>query len=472
MVVRIYVFILLCILSAMGQSYATPNFDIRLTKNKIEYGKYTNLILTSNSSTPSLRTINLSTLNDNFFVSADADINTTNNKQQWYIQLYPRHTGELTIPALYYGQNTSAAIPLKVVPATDSKTGNTLTIDSSTSVQTAWVNQQILITVSIRSKNKYIVLDKTSPILATGRLQPLPTDSDTLLSYGRDKSKLNTHHTTGWVYFPTQPGKHSLDLPAIHYKSDGVITHKFHLPIQKLLIKPMPLYVPTNFPVGSFSLQGETTSLILLTDKLQHVGLTLNAEGISKQQLPRIENYLHSQHDLQLYPATTKLTQTSDPGGLKSRAIIQIPFKASGTGIYQFADIRLQYFEPLSGKIRTLHYQWPKLFFISPWLLTLIGLFILLLLAYISWILFRYAKQYHRRQQILQQARKDLVNANTPGEIKSALMLMSLAEDGIGNTTLQCWHKNKNVDIELLSQALYRRTGYDIQALKQTYLKY
>ena len=469
---RIYFFILLCVLSVFGQSYATANFDVRLTKNNIEYGKHTNLILSSNSSTPSLSTINFSVLNENFFVSAGADIITTNNRQEFHIQLYPRHTGEFTIPALNYAQHTSEAIPLMVVPAIDSKTGNTLTIASSTSVQTAWINQQVLITVSIRSKNKYIVLDKISPILATGRLLPLPTDSDVLLNVGQDPSPLTTHHTTGWAYFPTQPGRHSIELPAIQYKSDGVITHRFYLPIQNITVKPLPLYVPTNFPVGTFSLHGDTKSLILLTDKLQHIGLALIAEGISKNQLPRIENYLRSQQGLQLYPATNKLVQASNLAGITSQAKMEIPFKSNGTGIYQFADIRLQYFEPVSGKIRTLHYQWPTLFFISPWLLTLISLLVLLLLTYISSILYRYAKQYIRKYQILKQARQDIINAKTPIEIKSAIMLMSLAEDGIGNTTLQCWRRNKNVDIEPLSQALYRRSNSDIQDLKQAYLKF
>lgn len=470
MVGRTYVFILLGMLITMGQCHAVTNFMVKLTKTQIEYGKSTSLILMSHHSTPSLRTINLSALNHNFYVSAETEINLDKQGQQWRIHLYPRQTGEITIPVLNYGENTSSAIQLTVVPAIDLKTGNTLTIDTTMSAQTAWVNQQTLITVSIQTKNKHIVLENTSPILVTGWLQPLSTYSETRLTDGQNQALEITRHSTGWIYFPTLPGTHSLDLPPIQYKSDGVITHKFYLPVQQPAVKALPLYVPANFPVGELSLHAEPSSNFYLTGRLQNIDFTLNGSGIAKHLLPRIENYLRSQADLQLYPATTRMLQTADLDGLKSQAKLQIPFKASGTGLYQLDDIHLQYFEPKSGKIRTLHYQWPTLVFISPWLLTLISIFFMVVLAYILRWLFKYLIKKFRQQKIKRQARYELLKARTPEELKNAIVLMSVATDGARNTTLQCWHKNASIDIDPLNQALYRRATYDIKKLKQPYL--
>ena len=465
MVRSLYLFILLLILAGPGQAFAASVFTAKLSKTTIELGKYTHLILTSTTLLPSLRSVNLSVLEDQFYVDASADINTLNQKQYWRIRLYPRRRGKLTLPALHYAQFTSAAKQVNVKPAMDAETGQSLNIESSMSAKTALVNQQVLVPLSVLTKEQHVVLETTTPALASGTLHRLKPWSVVSGDAGL------IHHNIGWAYFPTKPGAQTLPLPAVNYKRDGVITHRFYLPVQKLLVRPLPLYVPSNFPVGKLSLQVTPSSLVLLSGRLRTINVTLQAEAILLSQLPHLENYLQTTSGLQLYPASITSGQTAGPDGIKSEVHLQIPVKAAHTGLYQLKDINLQYFEPLSGKIKTLHYQWPTLFFISPWLLSMLGLLLMLLLAFGLLRLYHFARQRLYLYQCWQRARQRLLAATTPQEIKSAIMLMSRAEQGIDNTTLQRWPGLKDIDIEPLSQALYCQRHYDVQQLKKPYLQ-
>ena len=159
MVRSLYLFILLLILAGPGQAFAASVFTAKLSKTTIELGKYTHLILTSTTLLPSLRSVNLSVLEDQFYVDASADINTLNQKQYWRIRLYPRRRGKLTLPALHYAQFTSAAKQVNVKPAMDAETGQSLNIESSMSAKTALVNQQVLVTLSVLTKEQHVVLE-------------------------------------------------------------------------------------------------------------------------------------------------------------------------------------------------------------------------------------------------------------------------------------------------------------------------
>jgi len=463
MVVKLIMLTLLGFLSSVSQAYASVDFQVELSKSTVEYGKSVNLIISSRTLQPSLQTIDLSALKKEFFISTRKNPHTDTHRQQWNIQLYPRRTGNLIIPALTYSGNTSAIQRLTSKSAVDPDTGNTLSLESSISSRNPWVNQQVLINIIITTKNKYIVVEKATSNLATGQLLSLSTQ--------KHQASNIVQHKTGWAYFPIKSGKQLIELPPLLYKSDGVITHRFYLPLQQLTIQALPLYVPDNFPIGKLSIHAEATPLFFLSNTLQNRRITLKARGISKQQLPRIQNYFRSQAGLLLYPPTVSLKQSSDHSGLTSLASLEIPFKASSTGIYRLDDIRLQYFEPVSGRIQTLSYHWPKMFFINPWLLAFIVIFLLLAIGYYFIILFRFLKQVYIKRTALKIARHDLLNAKTPEEIKSAIILISQAENGISNTTLQRWKKNKQIDIEPLSQALYRKSSYDLAELKQAYLK-
>ena len=463
MVVRLIMLTLLGFLSSVSQTYASADFQVQLSKNTVEYGKSVNLIISSRTLQPSLKTIDLSVLNKDFFFSPNSELVKDKHQQQWIIRLFPRRTGKMIITALIFLESSSSIIHLNSTTAVDPNTGNILSLESSISTPTAWTNQQVLFRTTIATKNKYIVVEKDSSSLTTGQLLSLSTQ--------KQHSHNLTRHITGWAYFPSESGRQSLDLPPILYKSDGVTTHMFYLPLQQITIKPLPLYVPDNFPIGVLSITADAAPLFFLSNTLQNIKIALNAQGISKQQLPRIQNYFRSQADLQLYPPTVSLEQSSGHSGLLSHATLEIPFKASSTGIYQLEDIRLQYFEPVSGRIQTLHYHWPRMIFINPWLLAFVIILLLLAFGYSTKMLYVYLNRIYNKQMTLKIARENLFNAKTPEQMKSAIMLMSQADNGIGNTTLQCWKENKQIDIEPLSQALYRKSSYVLAELKQTYLK-
>lgn len=455
------------LLLAASQSNAAAILTARLSTHEIELGKFVNLTLQYNQAAPALNSIDLSQLQAQFFIDPSAELTTTDQQQQWQLRLYPRRNGLLRIPTLTHGQANSTPLVLTVKSAIDHKTGHQLRIESSVSSLKPWLNQQVLLTLSVISKDKHIILHTTAPDMPRGRLYALPLQTELEKTGGEEVAR----HSIGWSYFPSQAGEHLFELPPVRYRRDGVDTHVFYLPRQKFQVQPLPLYVPRNLPVGRFSLQVATPASLMLTGRLQYLTLTLRGQGIQQTQLPPLQHHLQSQAGLSLYPADIRSEQTATAAGLISQAQLQIPFKAQATGIRQLMDINLSYFDDQDGKIKTLAYHWPRLFFIKPWLLGILGSIVVFICLYGLRRLLTFSLYHLQRYRTRRQAIQCLLAATNPRQIKQAIMLLNSLETGTCNTTLLRWQQTNDVDIEPLSQALYQQAGHDMQQLKQHYLR-
>ncbi len=455
----------LSLLIGLSANSTAATFNVLLVKSQVELGKYVYLMLSSDQTSPSLHSVDLRSLQGNFFVDSTADIVTRQQGQHWKLRLYPRQTGHLRVAPLTFAGIRSHYQSLDVDPAIDSVTGQQLTIETSISERTAWLRQQVLLKLSVLSRDQHVVLETSSPPLPTGELHRFETVTQAT------KTVDLRRHTIGWAYFPTRIGKQTLQLPPIYYKRDGVITHRFYFPIQHLQVMPLPLYVPANFVVGRLSLQVMPYTHFLLNHRLHTINIRLHAAGVLQQGLPQLENYLHSTSALHLYPVSTNLQQTSTNTGLNSQVDIQLPIRSDSNGLSRLDDIELQYFEPGSGKLQTLRYHWSPIFFISPWLLVLGGLLILPPLVYGIMKLLFIINGYWRRYRDWHLARQQLLAATTPQEVRVAVLQMCRAEFGIGNKTLKQYSVYTGIDCEPLNRALYGRSGIDIQFLKQVYLQ-
>ncbi|MFO7602907.1 MAG: hypothetical protein R6X06_03725 [Gammaproteobacteria bacterium] len=464
MVMRHWLMLACCLCVCTSPVLAAATFTARLSNDVIEQGKFTRLLLTTQGHASPLRAINLAPLEDHFHVDSSMETIRTAAGQQWQLRLYPRQQGRLRVPALQYGATRSQELWLEVTPAVDVKSGHRFDIHADISTHSAWPGQEVIVQVVLSSKDSHVVLESRDAEFAHGQLRHLNTVSET------PAGGAPTRHTSGWVYWPTQTGAPLLELPPLRYIRDGVETHRFYLPRYALHIKPLPLYVPDNIAVGRLGVRTVSSPVFGLSQRLQQLEITLEAEGMRAAQRPRLEHYVSSQAGLEFYPATARSTEELSQTGLSSETRLQLPFRVTRTGMYQPEPVRLAYFDPHSGRLRNLEFEWPVFIFISPWLLTLLMLLGSVAVFYGVRRVWRSGVQALRRYQTRRRARRALLAATTPAEIRAALLLLSRLEDGRANTTLRRWHARRAIDIEPLNQALYGRAHYDMQILRQPYL--
>lgn len=464
MVKPLFLTVLMAYVLSATPCFASVQVSAQLSSNVVEMGKPVTLILSTPETMPLLSTINLNELEKNFYV--DRGTTTPVQPQQLQLHLYPRRPGKLRLPPLSYKDAHTKALVLNVSAGHDAKTNSHFKTEFLSSTTQAWIHQEVIYKFSIVTRDSHVVLQSKTPHLVHGSLHQLPVHSEPILHGDQNLIR----HTLSWSYLPTRIGTHHIELPSVRYVRDGIVTHVFYHPQQNIEIQPLPLYVPGNISVGKLSLKINDLPYFMLTGKLYHLTLELHGSGIRQGQLPQLENYLHSQSGLKLYPVSTHHSYTSTPQGLKSQSLLHLPIKADSSGFYSLNNIDLSYFEPNAGKINTLSYHWPGVIFISPSVLGLAGLLLSVFLIHYIGKLTGYIRYLYKRRKIYQQARYHLHEAKTPHQIKQAVMLINLLHDCTDNTTLQHWHYRKMVDIRPLTQALYGEANYDIELLKQPYL--
>ncbi|OOZ38164.1 hypothetical protein BOW52_09155 [Solemya elarraichensis gill symbiont] len=314
------------------------------------------------------------------------------------------------------------------------------------------------------SSDQYLLLQTTAPVEKNGQLDLL----DVKKSVAEDASK--TRYTIGWAYYPARAGEHRIEFPSIQLTSGGSKTHRFYLPVKSISVKPLPVYIPSNMPVGKLDIEMKPVPVFFITNRLEYIGAQLKTHGVLSELVPKIENNLQSQTNLQVYPAAIQMTRSDGTGRTGNLVDINVPIKAKTTGIYQLDDIEIKYFEPTSGKIETLTYQWPKMLFISTWLIVLLSVIFLLLVVYLLKYSFKYLSAKRSRSRQLKAVRNSLVSARTVQELKKGLDLLAELELGKRNASLKSWHDKNDLEYEPLGKALYNASSEDIDSIKTLYL--
>jgi hypothetical protein len=406
---------------------------LSMQQHHIQWGQALHAKLIAQGEATELSQIDLTTLAEDFTVIAsDVHEDTAANVQSMNLELYPRRVGELHIPALNLADLKSQQQTVKVSNAMIH--GTPLVVDFKVSAQQVWQRQQVLVTVEIKSPDRFFNIEADP--FDTGSFEVRPFVSDrTPIEAGL--SDPDTHYRSsvqaGWALFPLLGGEFLLEPPMIRYVEGGTTKRRFYLPRIAIQVRPLPAYIPPNMPVAKVNVTSEVMSDGLLrTGNIAYWNITLSADGTLAYWMPPVLRYLNSSSGIEYLPAKSRPVLHIDAGGAHALVAHEVPFKARRIGSVNLPPLKIQYFDPESGRIETVLHHPPTAF---AWSVPVFVLIILLLLVILvrgrKRIIVRYSRFMQKRVAL------DRLQCATSGQdILMSLRQLAAAEGWPANITL------------------------------------
>lgn len=404
-----------------------------------------------------LRHIDLAALRRNFGVVADdvqRESKTTAKIESRTLHLYPRRTGNLSIPALTLGDRHSRPHHLQVTPAVFG--GGPIHVRTRISTRTPWQRQQVVVEMTVSSRDPFFGVKTELPEVPGFEVLAMPPRHNQT----RIDGKRYTVQHVGWVLFPLQAGVRTVHLPPVRYVENGLPKRSFYPPQLRLQVRALPPYLPPVVPVGTVRI----TSVIspgtpVRTGRLSYWRLDVRGDGIAADHLPPVLRALKSSKDLRFFPAQIHRSNRLDGNGVYGEARYRIPFRTTVSGRVPLPALRLMYFNPNTGRLLTRRYTPSRPLSISLAWWVVLWLLVASTLLVGGPFMRRWLVRWRRRRRLRRQAREEIRNAANPRLLRAALATLADAEGWPTNQTiggwLQQWQHRYAVEPQL-SEALNR----------------
>lgn len=425
--------LLLILISYSAQ--AIPQLKMYSDKVKTELGRPLRVELAGIDLNNKLTGINLKSLNKHFGVVTDyyiADANDprwpNNTVQILHLKLYPRKTGQLTIPALRINRIQSKPIDIK------SHKGKTSIPKVRFSSDSPYIRQQFIIMVNILSTESTSRLSISKDDNVSGfESQPL--------AFKRSKQKDGQYLLqTGWALTALKSGTQQLQLPPVEYSVSGVSRKRFFLPSTILKVKPLPNYLPPTIPVAKVRIKSQLKQRYFLSsDAIYYWQLTLKGQLNNSYRLPPVLRQIKNNNEMRFLPINSQRSVNRTDKSFSSQVSHSIPFKPTASGVLSLPQIRLQYFDPESGTIKSVIHQADNVFVLNLFWKIFTGALALLFLA---WLFIQAQKKWQRVQFSklkYQQAITLLTEQENAQAIRESLKLIAEAEYWKTNLTITQW---------------------------------
>ncbi len=407
-----------------------------VAQNKIVYGQSLTMTVRAENRGAVLQGIDLDPLREDFQVetttASDTDRDGTVDTLQ--IQLRPRRTGEVTIPSLWLAGARSEPLPLHVAAASDG--GQPLRVDSRVSASSVWVRQQLLVTVQVRSTNRFFELQAPSFDQPGLTVVPLQTETGTESVAGVD----HTVKTTGWALYPARSGAMVLNLPPVDYSRGGRLQARFAMPRARVDVRPLPPYVPADMPVGAVRLTTQLDAPALLnTDSIAFWKITTRASDLPAAALPSALARLRDSEDLEFMPASPEWHQQTTGTGVHSLRTVTIPFVAGASGRIALPILQVQYFDPDSGRLVRVATPAQSVWVLGTgWRISL-SVICLAAILYGATRAWRVVRTAHARSKHERALLREIGAARRASEVRHALQRFGQARGWPLNGSLQMW---------------------------------
>jgi hypothetical protein len=460
---------------ALGSEAA---LELELDRVDAELGRSVHVRLTARGTAQPLDAIDLSALAEDFAVdklsrrTGDTGEEVSDAAQTLTLVLRPRRAGMLTVPALSLDGLRSVPQALSVRPAgVDDGVIDPLTQVSS---MTVWQRQQVMVSVEIRTPQPFASLEAEPWAPAGFEVVPLPASRER----GRSPDHRLETLRMGWALYPLNGGVQTVELPQVRYVRNGVAQRVFALPLLHLQVRDLPIYVPPTLPVGSVELASSLGGpFILRTGALVDWRIRLSSDELPPWRLPAVLKQVRSDGATKVFSARSERSMAPDPRGVHGEAVHHVPMKPLRSGLLNLPPLRVQYFDPHSGRLIVLTRPGERRLALGPWWLLLLGTPALLgtyMLLRRGW------RWWHLRQRRRSQRREALAQlsvAETPEEIRAALMRFGGSENWPLNITLGSWLARwraqfvtdpdlENAVLRLSTGCYDRRSPIDCEALR------
>ena len=431
---------LLLLLSAIASiSHAASQLLMFTDKVETEIGRPIRVELIGVSLKLKLAAINLNAFNKDFAVITDYAIDDASDdrwpKQSIQIlklKLYPRKTGRLTLPALFIDNSQSKAITITAL------TGETAPPALTLSTHNPYIRQQFVVHISVTSNN-------LSARLSINEDDKIAGFESRPLAFTRTKLKDGSYRLQiGWALTTFKTGVQSLELPAVGYSVSGVSRKQYFFPATTIKVEPLPLYLPPTIPVGKVSIhssfdQTSFLATILSTDSLHYWNLTLKGNMSNTYRLPPVLRQIKSNNKISFLAINSTRTVNASDDQLVSQVTHSIPFKALRSGLLSLPKIQLQYFDPASGKIKTVAHQPQRQLVLGSFWKSVIVIILASLLAWLIFIIYKKAQKIKYSRLMYQQAITLLNEQKNIQTFREAIRLIASAEYWVTNITLTQW---------------------------------
>ncbi len=407
-----------------------------VAQNEVVYGQSLTMTVRADSRGAVLQGIDLDPLREDFQVetSAASDTDRDGTIDTLQIELRPRRPGELTIPSLWLAGARSEPLPLQVAAAGDGR--QPLRVDTRVSASSVWARQQLLVTVQVRSTNRFFELRAPAFDQPGLTVVPLQTETDNESVAGVDY----TLKTTGWALYPARSGAMVLNLPPVDYSRGGRIQARFPMPRVRVDVRALPPYVPADMPVGAVRLTTRLDAPALLnTDSIAFWKVTTSASDLPAAALPSALARLRNRQDLEFMPATPERRQQTTGRGVHSSRTVTIPFIASGSGRIPLPVLQVQYFDPDTGRLVRVATPAQSVWVLGTGGRIALSVFCLVAVWYGATRAWRMVRAAHARSNRERVLLREIGAAAHASDVRSALQRFGRAQGWRLNGSLQTW---------------------------------
>ncbi len=437
---RFWFLLLMWSLATLATLATAAPLNIVVKETNVEYGKPFRVTLQADQLTVSLAELDFTPWQEDVMVIRQSEVqyDEATGRQRLRVRLYPRRQGRLALPGLLFAGVHTSPLQLTVVPAVDSKTRQPIEFTCQTSTTAPYQQQQVTIACQAGMQAEHVVFEFPLAGLGGAELFPMQVVHELPSESGKPR---NRHHV-GWVVIPARHGQQQFDLPPIHLVRDGVITHRFYLPRLQLDVQALPVYLPGTVPVGSVRVtRYGLAETLLWPATLATLEMRLQVEGVPVNLIPDYASHLRSDAQLQFYAAKTHSEQRVDKNGLQQDISYSVPLLARSQGWYRIPALRLQYFEPGSGTIKTMMVPGQAVIILGIWTRLGMAALVLVLGGVILRVIYVWLRRVIVRFSTYRAALVHLGKTPSQATIRQAMRLMARAEGWSGNLTYHQWHE-------------------------------
>ncbi|HEY9201611.1 MAG TPA: hypothetical protein VIQ81_08450 [Gammaproteobacteria bacterium] len=416
---------------------ADTGLRIEVMDKQVEYGRPIQVELFAQGHQIDLAALDLSALEADFTVDTPDTVVRDNEtgQQHWRLRLYPRAPGELQIPSLELQGSKTAPVSLSIRPAMEGKQNSPLQVTSQVEHTEVWLRQAVEVSMLIESSNQYARVETEAGQHDAIDIRLLPRTRTSRQVEGEQR----TLHRIGWVLYPRTPGTQRVQLPAIKYRGDTG-TYRFYPPPIDLQVRPLPAFVPPTLPVGPIQLDiALPDDWFLARHELAFLKLHINSEAHPDQRPSALLRQFKSSEDVTFYAPRDSLEADENGARNISTHSYQLPFAIKTMGLVKLPAVRLQYFDPSTGKIETQSQAVGRILSLPQWLIYALSLSLLLVLYRLLQCLYYFSRNRYRAYCGYRTALHRFQQASTAQDIRDGLAAIAVAEGWPANLSLAMW---------------------------------
>jgi len=431
---------------------ADPGLYLDIDKTEVELGKRINAILYGVDASVDPEQLDLTQLRGQFDVEIPGTPDEVEDErwpdsriERLRLRFTPKTTGELTLPAIVVGELATQPVPVSVRKGMVK--GQPVDFSTSLSPSNPWERQQVILWAEIVTPEPFarLTLDPWQP----------PGFEAVPLPFVREKEGERYRIGVGWALFPLVAGEHRLEIPPVSYRVSGSTRRRYYFPDEDLEVKELPPYILPTTPVGRLTLSSRIDpSGVLESGVLSNWHLHLEGDALTPLRFPPIQGQIESSDNVRFLPETITREINPDRTGVHGSVRMSYPFKPAGTGLLELPPLRVDYFDPDTGRLETMiHRPGQTLVYHRG---TVLLALVLLLLA-IGLVVYRWYPSllaWYRRSRARAALIAEMARVETPVALRKCLGELASIEGRDSNLTFQQWGRYWKADFRTESEDL------------------